>query len=478
MALLASCQTGEISLTPLDDVTNELTEVAVPPRQITDDVNSNEVDKILDKLFEGKQKSRAGYNISLLKDKTGKDAIICINFENNGGFALISAVKTHQPILAYAEEGNFTNTDDLKFPLNLWFEDAIEGVSTSCELPEDSLRSIRTSWRVFEDSKQKLMSRAYEPEPDHSSFVYLTHEEYMRLSRIMMDHINIWNTAGNRVYAVDDYYLDVTNKGFIQGHIYPPYMDDYWAITLIREYDVETTEENGRHFTTHWSQYNGFNESFEYKSDKPDEHIPVGCGPLAVGQMMYAFKYPSYFNWDAFTQGAYGNKITSDYLLDIFNKCNAYYTPPDPNKEGDNGGTSCYTDDMVRALKEYGYNCKKISGNSLNASAFYYGCPAIVGSVFNYSEPNKVGHAWIIENGRKTETYTKFEIWTFINETEFKCIYDEKLNDVWSHHFYVNWGWNNSNDGYYNYDYFVPKYSNKYQSNRLNDAIINITPNR
>lgn len=477
LTLLASCQTGEISLTPLDDVTNELTEVTVPPRQITDDVNSNEVDKILDKLFEGKQKSRAGYNITLLKDKHGKDAIICINFENNGGFALISAVKTHQPILAYAEEGNFTNTDDLKFPLNRWFEDAIEGVSTSCELPEDSLRSIRTSWRVFEDSKQKLMSRAYEPEPDMSKLNSITWEEYLELSHVILSYVNKWQADGDQVYEIDQYprTLSIGDKfqiaGYVRGLIYPLYDEDYWAVTVIRERAMFNQNTKGARFETKWRQDNGYNQSFPNKPNQ-EELMFVGCGPIAVGQVMYYYKYPSFFNWSGMTKFGYGNKVTSDFLLDVKGKCNAKY-------DKDTGGTGCSTDDRIGALKTYGYSCRKLS--PITIGSLYAYCPAIVSSKLKYYDINEDkeverGHAWIVESAINSTSYTQVEIWTFSYDKEFKCIYQEEMNNLDITKFYVNWGWGqDSSDGYYYFSNFTPS---GYLGNTLRDAIIDIKPNK
>lgn len=478
LTLLASCQTDVCLLAPLDDVSEELTETPAPPRQITDDVNSNEIDKILDKLFEGKQKSRAvGYNISLLKDKEGKDAIICINFENNGGFALISAVKTHQPILAYSDKGNFTNTENLKFPLNQWFEDAIEGVSTSCQLPEDSIKSIRTSWRVFEDSKQKPMSRAYEPEPDMSNLTYITWEEYLELWHIMTGYINKWQANGDRVSAINDYNgnLSIGDKfqiaGYVKGLIYPLYDEDYWAVTVVRERDMFTQYTNGERFETEWEQKNEYNQSFELKPNSLSDHIPVGCGPIAVGQVMYFYKYPSFFNWDGMTKVGKGNKVTSDFLLDVKKKCNANYNP-------DTGGTGCSTDDRIKALKTYGYSCRKLK--PITSEGLHAYCPAIVSSTLKYYDNNgeetEGGHAWVVESSIKSTSYTQVEIWTFTQEKEFECIYQEKLDNLEITRFYVNWGWGQYNgNGYYFFSNFTP---NGNLGNTLRDAIINIKPNK
>ena len=114
MLLFAACQSYDTEL-PMPGEESLATANAVEEiQQITDDVNSGEVKNILGSLFGKQRKGRsADYTVSLIKDKQGIDRVICVNYADNGGFALISAEKTHSPILAYAEEGNFNVTDSL-----------------------------------------------------------------------------------------------------------------------------------------------------------------------------------------------------------------------------------------------------------------------------------------------------------------------------------------------------------------------------
>lgn len=477
LTFFVSCQNEEINLLPFDDGGDELIENCVSARQITDDVNSKEVDNILDKLFKGKPKSRAGYTISLLKDKQGKDAIICVNFAGNGGFALISAVKTHEPILAYSEEGNFNDVDSLKFPLNEWLKDAIEDVSSSIELPEDSLRKILSTWRIYEEPKSKLKSRVYDYGPDKSKFVNITYEEYLDLWHVMADYVNKWQAEGYRVYEIDEYTRELSMgdkfqiAGYVQGNIYAKYADDYWALTVVREKDYAYEYQVGSRFETRWDQYHYYNQSFDPINE--DENIPVGCGPIAVGQVMYHFKHPSFFNWNVMTKTGWANKVTSDFLLDVKNKCNATYTA--------GKGTSCSTDDRIKALKAYGYSCKKVS--SVTPSSIYGHTPAIVASTLKYidSETGKVedgGHAWVIECQRNWGSHTNVEIWTFMYPDEFKCIHQEDVDVYDTAAFYVNWGWYGDNNGFYSFANNMKPYDETYLKNTFRSAIVDIYPNR
>ena len=474
LMFLASCQTEEIGLMPFDAGSNELIDELVPARQITDDVNSKEVDNILDKLFKGKSKSRAGYTISILKDKQGKDAIICVNFAGNGGFALISAVKTHEPILAYAEEGNFSSVDDLKFPLSEWLKDALEDIEFSIELPEDSLISVQNSWRIYEESKPKLMSRVDDIYPNHSnSLVYISQDDYMRLSRIMMDKINIWNARGDRVYTIDDYTRNLAMgdgpqiAGYVQGSINPIYFEDYWAVTVVREIDISYEYQYGSRFETEWTQDYGYNQSFPNRPDD-SQKMYVGCGPVAVGQVLYANKHPSFYNWGDMTKIGYGNKLTSDFLLEVKDKCNGKA----------NYKSFCYSttlDGLANALKSYGYNYKKES--KVDMSSIYGSGSSIIDSELKYMENGKMkeaGHAWVVECKRGWAGYTKVEIWTFVINDEFKCIYDEDVDYVDTHVYYVNWGWGpGGGNGYYFFNGLKP---DGYLSNTLRAALINIKP--
>ena len=465
---LVACQSYDTEL-PMPDDEAALTAVQKEEiTQITEDVNSGEVKNILGNLFGKQRKGRsADYTVSLLKDKQGVDRVICINYADNGGFALISAEKTHSPILAYAEEGNFTVTDSLPFPLSEWMDCTMHSIADSESLPADSLEIIAMKWRKYDSGIMPLVD---DYPSDGGNIPW---EEYYQLTRIIMDKMAEWQSQGYRYYPIDDY-NGTTSHGdkngiasFVQGIMYPPYVEEYRTLTFVVEKDIEYTTGRGQWLTTRWTQGFGYNQSFEFKSDNPSERIPVGCGPIAVGQIMYAYKYPSYFNWSGMTEAGYGNKITSDFLLDVKNKCKANYDPS-------TGGTGCYQKDMVEALRGYGYRCD--DNQHINYVQMLNN-PSIL--VSNLYEPNKDKpdcHAWIVEGGKSTVTNMQTEIWTFAHENSFECVHNETQNDKFSDWvFYVNWGWGGAPNAYYDLEAMLPKGYN-YNKNVILSGIQNIRP--
>lgn len=473
--LLAACQSQDLEppMPEADDPQPVVEEIEATP--ISEDVNSAEVKNILGSLF-GKERGRSSdYTVSLLKDKEGKDRVICVNYADNGGFALISAEKTHTPILAYAEEGNFTNTDDLPFPLNEWMESTMEGIADSETLPADSLQKISYMWRKYEHTPMPLVD---DYPPDRNNPINISWEEYQRLSRIMMDQMREWTEKGYRFYHIENYHGTTShgdNEGinsYVKGVIYPAYMDDSWLLTFIVEKDIEYTTGKGHWMNTEWQQTNGYNQSFEFKSDNPKERIPVGCGPIAVGQVMYAYKYPSYFNWNAMTISGYANKVISDFLLDVKNKCKAKYNPK-------TGGTGCTQNNMVDALRGFGYACdNKQQINFIHM----LNNPSILISNLNWT--NQDGeeipdcHAWIVEGGRCTVSYMDTEIWTFSSESNFECVNRESSVEKYSSWlFYVNWGWGYpyACNAYYDLSPMIPS-GLGYHSNTILSGIQNIRP--
>ena len=473
---MAACQSQDVEPTiPEADAPQPVTGETVVT-QISDDVNSAEVKNILGSLF-GKERGRStDYTVSLLKDKEGKDRVICVNYSDNGGFALISAEKTHAPILAYAEEGNFSNSDDLPFPLNEWMDCTINSIAESENLPTDSLQKIEYMWRKYEHTPMPLVNDY--PFDENGN---LTQEEFQALSRIVMDKMAEWQSNGYRYYAIDNYY-GTTSLGdkdgigsFVQSIMYPPYVNDYQTFTFIVEKDTEYTTGIGHWMNTQWRQTWGYNQSFEFKSDKPNERIPVGCGPIAVGQVMYAYKYPSYYNWSAMTVSGYANKTTSDFLLDVYRKCNAIYEAPN-DKNDSTGGTGCTQQDRVNALRNYGYRCDDMQ--RINYSQMLNN-PAILASRLEWTDSkgkHTGNHAWVVEGGKCTESYTTTEVWTFSGERYFDVVHSESSDhNTSSWVFYVNWGWGGTFDAYYNLQPMVPdEYG--YDSNTIYSGILNIRP--
>ena len=477
--LLWSCQSQEPVAPTTDDVADiKAEETAI--RQISEDVNSAEVDNILGSLFGKEKKGRsADYDVHVIKDDKGNDRIICVNFADNKGYALVSAVKSYEPVLAYAETGHFSPGDELPPPVKAWMENTIIDIDESQTLPTDSLAKIASKWRRYESNKSTIKSRADEVDPDHSKFYNLTPEELQRLFHIMKPYLDSWAANDYRVYSIDDYTepIEIGDKfalaGYVQGRICPIYFDDYWAITIVKVKEAGIRSGAGHWMKTTWNQLFGFNQSFPLIPNSFD-NIPVGCGPVALGQVMYAYRYPNTFEWDLMSIDSYGNKYNSDFLLDIYKKTGARY-----NGEG----TETVHSSRAKALREYGYTFTELSGEKVTTWNLAYNCPATVGCRLTEMVNNKTkttGHVFLVEGSETIQSYREIEIWTFTYPDTFSCIYHEEADPSTTYRFYINWGYPRAeNNGYYVLNGLWPSHENQIVSPAvIEDAIVNIRPNK
>ena len=250
----------------------------------------------------------------------------------------------------------------------------------------------------------------------------------------------------------------------MMGITYPYYAQDYWAISYVAEKDHLDTFGAGHCFKTTWQQTVGYNQVFPLKPGSQSERIPVGCGPIAIGQIMYHFKYPAFFNWNDMTTGSWGNITASNFLYDVYKKADAEYKPA-------SGGTSTDIDGLMKALDNYGYSYKKIKDSNINYSAIIYGTPAIMCSNLDGDK----GHAWIIEGVHHTDQYTETQIFGFPDEDTFKSVYYETTIPVQFTRFYVNWGWGGSYDGFYYLTNYTPQ---GFNSNKFKDSLMNVRPKK
>ncbi|MDE6334275.1 MAG: C10 family peptidase [Muribaculaceae bacterium] len=468
--MAAACQSNEADDLLLQNksiISNGNIETAV--KQITNDVNTAEIDNILRSLFWEKTKGRSkDYTISILKDALGKDRIICINYENNGGFALISAEKTFSPILAYSDEGHFDVSSDHPYPLCKWIDFMMESIAESETMPYNSLTSIKNMWRKYEYAHAPL---AYDYPQNNSRLVNLTWDEYYALSQIMMTKINEWNAAGYRVYAIDDWtgtcsIGDSNAVGtYVKSRINPYYMDDYRDLTIVVEKDFDHSSGKGHCLKTEWSQRNGYNQCFPKSHYYTDGLYPVGCGPLAVGQILFYHKYPKNINWDDMTLSGYGNNVTSDFLYKVANNCEAIYN--------ENGTGTSYQNLAYALRNTYGYTCK--SSQNVNKNELIGKTPAILsGSMQNNN--GEIGHTWILEGEYLGTHHSELEIWSFDYSNEFVCFHNETSNEISLELYYINWCLTNTDsNGYYRYISQVPD-KEDFISSKIENVIYDIKP--
>lgn len=209
---------------------------------------------------------------------------------------------------------------------------------------------------------------------------------------------------------------------------------------------------------TVWGQGPGFNNNVPYVCDG-NKRAPAGCVPVAMGQIMKYYNYPTHYNWSQI-ENVGGGDETSKLLSDI-----GYYMGVEYGCDG----SGAYTKDAPRVFTQYfGYRSASISDYNylIVKNELSVGRPVIMraarktGSILFPKEEN--GHAWICDG----MIYREY------------CMHDYSAATV-SHgctaviSLYMRWGWNGTGDGYFKADWNP---NNQYNFDYHRQVIHNIIP--
>ncbi|MDR0575845.1 MAG: C10 family peptidase [Tannerella sp.] len=195
------------------------------------------------------------------------------------------------------------------------------------------------------------------------------------------------------------------------------YGDPIWKPTDLTLY-------SGAYTYTKWGQKNGYNASLPTCSCCPTERVPVGCGPIAVGQIMRYWKYPSKFNWNSIPYD-YTTPTLTSFLAELYTTTNAYTYL-------DCSLTETTMSGLTNALRSYGYNCSlfypfnvDIAAENLidNKPFLLYGCA------------NEGCHFWVC-NG-------------YGYNIGVRLVPNASAIITYYHYFSMSWGWYGDCDGWY-----------------------------
>ena len=185
----------------------------------------------------------------------------------------------------------------------------------------------------------------------------------------------------------------------------------------------------------------------------------VGCGPLAVGTIMGYFKWPNAaegttFQWDQMHSNRYDDGWSR--LFEIVGR--QHYLNSDYSNPLSTGTSPA---NYIKAFRNMGYINQKLVNFSTT----------LVGNELKSNKPVLCrgnhkdlldGHAWVIDGG-------------YVIESEVRpIIKDEKPEIVFRYYFNCVWGWNGSNNGYFQY-YSNTKNLDSYEGLQI---VYGFTPNK
>ena len=405
-------------------------------------------------LFNDKSQSKTRNGASDKKIKKvitlGKDEplMYVVNFENNEGYIIVSATKKFAPILAVVEKGNF-NDAYKESGLSYWIDEnqgIIQYVNT---LPLDSAMKYRREWAAFE--KEEISSQAVTTRSEtingliDRSFAQWVSEGYT------YSMVGSGPPDGMSYQQWERFYSTA------QGYGNPDY--DFASCSFILRKEVFHFTEI-LHAIPEWHQVAPYND-----------HIPnyyyVGCGPVAMGAIMYFYQWPLSFNWSGM---AADDDLVALLMRHIGIKTNTNYNDP-------NGSGTSYDNIYNAFINHYNYSATKRQNHHSSevVSNIYQGRPVLMTGY----ETDGMGHAWVCNGYKYTNSTVEFVLKTLTPWLPLD--FENALSESGTGYsgtplLYMSWGQpGESGNGWYRLEDANPD-GNNYKVDRRN--IINIKPNR
>lgn len=417
-------------------------------------------------------KSRAIDNSSAVIEpivRDGKTLMHVINFSNNNGFIILSALRTYKPLLAYNTVGNFDCSDQNNQGLLEWLDTQSKDISVSNELPDSIKLANLAEWNRLSPSLEIVPNPAQTRSA--SSF---EQQKYTAISQ--------WRSEGFDVYPLSDIInadihtqLPISHETLNQFMAYSFLFDNYSSLSNRQVIDDsfvlikkrrETVDNFGKMTITAWNQNAPYNKAIPVTPINDSTRRLLGCTAVALGQIVaYKGTLPGY-NF-AHIQNANAGSPWMDECADFL-----YYIGRNIGIDYYHGSSDANDEMIINGIKNLGYSYKKSNYDPiLIRGSLRKDIPVMV---IGYKK-NKVGHAWIVEGSELFINHDVCKLALVIENAE-----DISDNGYWypssndmttqDSRLYFNWGWGGLNDGFYN-DYFCRPDADYYDYN-INRYII------
>ncbi len=447
--LLFSCTQDE----PFPNTKHEVNP-ALATNNDENEVTYTDLDNFV-KRFKPSGSRSNGYTLSTINNEAGEPAIYILNFDE-GGWALISATKKYQPLLAFNDEGSFTINESMPGGVKLWKDAMVEYISKVEDiLPEDSIAGFKSEWNAISPNPSP---GPISPQVDHyidSPFFHsdFTQEDYKRLRGIMADSIANWEAQGCRVETFDNLRYGELIPGpygdqgytindilrMCDGMPYIFYCENFRFISCAVYSEKDFYEETGPYIESKWGQDFPFNTAcpiIDYQNSL------AGCGPVAVGQLMRYLQHPSKYAWGSmpltFTP-TFGLGVVPEFLYEIGTEMGTEY--------GLTASSTLVNDEISFLQKYYSFEtARKIDNSKL--PNFINGQLAFISASW---DNGKYEHAWLSGGHWSHQRYTSNKIYTFILPDEMQSCGNME-QETWypkTKVYYMNWGYAGQYDGYY-----------------------------
>ena len=470
-AVLAACTSQDEAVVPTTDPDLPIATVTVP--DLSDDVTEAVVRDVAARFGAGRMTrggERAIASVHTLRSEAGDPLCHVVNYADDGGFVVVSATKDYMPVLAFSESGSFDVEAIDRTGVSVWLSEQQVAIEHAAELPDSIRLRHRALWADYGARQEPRVAPGTRTIDD-------------RIAQ-MSSSGSRWQAEGYTVYRLSDYKdsfefqalpAEVREKllNLPYGYANPNYGGVY-AVSFVLKKDVSISSK-GPFTTTQWHQgsRDAQEQIFTYNQYLPSG-VLVGCVPVAVGQIMRYYRYPTTYNWGDMPN-TYATSATSQFLKSVGERIGINYN------SGDSGAN---IDQALSALKSYGYTgAIKCDHNKLKVMSELDNNRLVY--MRGQDSKHNSGHAWVCDgyyggnNCYELKLMTLEDCPSSYEPQQFLNPYNHtEIVSYTPARFHMNWGWGGTNDGYYLDDIItVTQEKVDYNFTASRQDIINIYPN-
>lgn len=368
-----------------------------------------------------------------------------------GGFIIVSATKDYYPILAYSEDGTFPVGQE-EGGLKIWMEETESAIADYAQEKDSIKTAFRMMWSQFEThdpSSFVASTRSNAPSGEMACLARL--EYYYRLSA----GSGGWNFAPLSQAASAFSGLGLSAE--YESLCFRAQANNSALNETVVGWRIVRGGDGifGPYIQTAWHQHPPFSNMFAFN---------VGCGAVAVSQLMNYYKYPETFtvdgttyNWNNIPNYPSSSSDQAALLKYVYLTINSFHFPK-------TNWTFTFPNDLMSGLRTMGYSVTEQDHNySSVMSILKSGSPVIMlGNAVDLPDIYPIGyvdggHYWICDGVNDVTYYLEFfaEWQPYGNGTFDSGWYSyESPNSIQSNYvnrsFHMNWGWQENSSTHYN----------------------------
>lgn len=448
--LFGSCQEDDTCLAKHDEqvLMEETQKVSPNSDAVTAHDAAMVAIKKLDRDFP-KGRSASNYSVSTVADENGNVALYIVNFENNGGFVVVSAKREVNPVLAWNTTGHYDNTENNG--VKLWQDNAVKAIQYAEDQDESVKQYNKHVWASMTNEQSQV---GIMPVAQSAS------DEWTTAQQILREKLMEWKNDGVDCYALKYWEPGLQHYGPEKTY----YKFNWEDCAYVTQRDSLVTRKT-EFIKTKWNQIDGFNK---YCPVINGQKAVAGCVPVASAQLMYHYKFPSEYDWDNMALN-YATDASAFLIADLGKGMKAEYGLSNDD------GTGVNLENCMNYLKKLGYSCRE--EKSLDQS--------VVDKIEQNMLKNKPvllclesddGHLIVVGGVSIHMNYVTDEIWSFSTATKYEIVASELTYTAKHVYFFLNWGWGGTNDGFYMLNNITAKYSGEMVTWKASDAIF-VEPN-